>query len=411
MKYAAVIQTGSPSIKSFQDDLRKFQDFSRGTDTSTRRVGVHDVAIFENEFWTAKQRQGHRLHEVSYRACFKPQLPAFFIQRLCGPGDVVYDPFMGRGTTLIEARLHGCQVMGNDANPLSAVLVKPRLNPPTLPEIKDRLEQVSLAFQGETDSSLFVFFEDRTLTEIYAWREYFRSRQASGEFDHVDSWLRMVACNRLTGHSPGFFSVYTMPPNQAVSVKAQAKINQNRQQVPPYRDTKKIILRKSTQLLVNPLPSGFQDAEPLLLTGSADHSPEIVRDSVSLVVTSPPFLDTVDYLGDNWLRNWFCEIEVDRANLWQLRSLDLWVDRMGKTFEELRRILRPDGVIAFEVGEVRKKTLLLEDQIIMAGTSAGLKVDCVMLNTQNFTKTANCWGVENNSKGTNTNRIVVFRKG
>ncbi len=35
----------------------------------------------------------------------------------------------------------------------------------------------------------------------------------------------MVAINRLTGHSPGFFSVYTLPPNQATSVQAQRKIN------------------------------------------------------------------------------------------------------------------------------------------------------------------------------------------
>ena len=30
-----------------------------------------------DEFWTSKQRAGHSLHEVSYRACYKPQLPAF----------------------------------------------------------------------------------------------------------------------------------------------------------------------------------------------------------------------------------------------------------------------------------------------------------------------------------------------
>ena len=46
---------------------------------------------FVNEFWTAKQRQACSLHEVSYRACFKPQLPRFFIERLTEPGEVVYD--------------------------------------------------------------------------------------------------------------------------------------------------------------------------------------------------------------------------------------------------------------------------------------------------------------------------------
>ena len=34
----------------------------------------------------------------------------------------------------------------------------------------------------------------------------------------------------------------------------------------------------------------------------------------------------------------------------------------------------------------------------------------VAINAQKFTKTANIWGVSNNSKGTNSNRIVLFRK-
>src|SRR5216684_2410741 len=54
-----------------------------------------EVPAFVNEFWTAKQRQASSLHEVSYRACFKPQLPRFFIERLTQPGEVIYDPFMG----------------------------------------------------------------------------------------------------------------------------------------------------------------------------------------------------------------------------------------------------------------------------------------------------------------------------
>jgi hypothetical protein len=41
---------------------------------------------------------------------------------------------------------------------------------------------------------------------------------------------------------------------------------------------------------------------------------------------------------------------------------------------------------------------------------AGLDPLLVLINDQKFTKTANCWGVNNNEKGTNTNRIVLFRR-
>ena len=97
-----------------------------------------------NEYWTSGQRQAHSLHEISYRACFKAQLPHFFISRLTNPGDAVYDPFMGRGTTLLEAWLLGRKPIGNDINPLSLALLEPRLASPTLEEISHRLNGIDL---------------------------------------------------------------------------------------------------------------------------------------------------------------------------------------------------------------------------------------------------------------------------
>lgn len=77
---------------------------------------------------------------------------------------------------------------------------------------------------------------------------------------------------------------------------------------------------------------------------------------------------------------------------------------------ELARVVRPGGHVAFEVGEVRNGKVLLERLVWDA--AEGLPFDrlFVMVNQQEFTKTANCWGVRNNSKGTNTNRIVVLRR-
>ena len=77
---------------------------------------------------------------------------------------------------------------------------------------------------------------------------------------------------------------------------------------------------------------------------------------------------------------------------------------------ELRRVLVPGGHVAFEVGEVRGGQVKLEETVIPCGMSVGLEPLAVAINSQTFTKTANCWGVSNNRKGTNTNRIVLFRK-
>ena len=138
-----------PETESFESDLPGFCEF--GTPTHVARDGA--VPVYTNEFWTSKQRAASSLHEVSYRACFKPQLPRFFIERLTWPGDTVYDPFMGRGTTLVEAGLLGRRAAGCDVNPLSATLVGPRLRPPTLEQIATRLAELSLANELTTSSS------------------------------------------------------------------------------------------------------------------------------------------------------------------------------------------------------------------------------------------------------------------
>ena len=159
------------------------------------------IPIKHGEFWTAKQRYGHPIHEVSYRACYKPQLPAYFIKRYAEPNQLIYDPFMGRGTTLIEAKLLGHNVIGNDVNPLSTILTAPRLCEQNLEKITQRIEQITLPEVEIENKDLLVFFEQQTLAELYAWRSYFKARQATGTFDEIDAWLQMTACNRLTGLS------------------------------------------------------------------------------------------------------------------------------------------------------------------------------------------------------------------
>ena len=147
-----------------------------------------------------------------------------------------------------------------------------------------------------------------------------------------------------------------------------------------------------------------------VLTQHCGHTPEIATASVSLVVTSPPFLDVVDYAGDNWLRCWFLGVDPASVKLTVPKKVDAWQAAMTEVFRELHRILKPGGHVAFEVGEVHAGKTKLEEAVLPCGVEAGLQALLIVINEQEFTKTANCWGVDNNTKGTNTNRIVVFRK-
>ena len=394
--------TGDPP---FVDLVRTFSEF--GQPSAVVQDGAINYLI--NEFWTAGQRQAHSIHEVSYRACFKPQLPEFFIKRLTKRADAVYDPFMGRGTTPVQAGLMGRRPVGNDINPLSVLITRPRLRPPALPDIARRLGQVPWSSGTIDNADLLVFYSERTLKHICALRNWLLERAPlGGRADPVDDWIRMVAINRLTGHSPGFFSVYTLPPNQAVSVESQKKINEQRNHTPLDRDVLRLILKKSRSLLSD----GSMPAHPeaILTTSASQSTPEIRDESVTLVVTSPPFLDIVQYAEDNWLRSWFAGIDATSVAIAHHRTETAWQNMVRATLVELARVVHQRGHVAFEVGEVRNGKVLLERLVWEAAEGLPFERLFVMVNQQEFTKTANCWGVQNNAKGTNTNRIVVLRR-
>jgi DNA modification methylase len=403
------------SSASFFDELTSFREFQTSTELAWLGQGNDTVPVFINEFWTSKQRAASSLHEISYRACFKPQLPRFFIERLTVEGDAVYDPFLGRGTTMIEAALLGRRVAGCDINPLSSILTEPRLRPPTIREVRERLRSIEWKYDDEVNEELLTFYHPETLREICALRAYLLSRSVRRSASEVDDWIRMVATNRLTGHSAGFFSVYTLPPNQALTPKRQQKINEVRQQIPPRRSVPDLIVRKTESLLES--VSEFDRARlrkaasnSVVLTRSADDTPEIKSNSAALVITSPPFLDVVDYAADNWLRCWFNGLEESKIDIWTFRKTEEWSTAMERVFGELRRLLKPGGYAAFEVGEVRRGKLKMEELVIPAAKAAKLKPVLVMINAQEFTKTSNCWGVTNQVAGTNTNRVILLQK-
>ena len=129
-------------------------------------------------------------------------------------------------------------------------------------------------------------------------------------------------------------------------------------------------------------------------------------------MTSPPFLDQVAYAKDNWLRCWFNGLDPDQvgAGITMARKVPAWTTVMAGVFAELDRVTAPGGHVAFEVGEVRRGTVTLDEHVAPLGEEAGFACRAIFVNASRFTKTSHIWGVRNHAGGTNTNRIVLFRK-
>jgi len=93
---------------------------------------------------------GHAYHPMcSYLASFPAALAHAFVARYTRPGDVVLDPFSGRGTTPLQACAEGRIGVGNDLNPLAHVLTAAKVEPPTSRDLEARLASLRIDWSFE----------------------------------------------------------------------------------------------------------------------------------------------------------------------------------------------------------------------------------------------------------------------
>lgn len=381
------------------------------------------VPCFTGSFWSQTQRDGHSLHETPYRACFKPSLPRFFINGLTKPGQRVLDPFMGRGTTVLEAALCERKVYGADISPVSIALAMPRLDVPDRQAIDRWCAEFSVRAVKLRDRKPppehAPFFHPHTYAQLLKLREEMHVTNSFPKRWRSDCPLRfarMALLTRLHGHSVGFCSVRSMPPNIGIAADRQRVLNKRAKVNPLHarnsRDVGAIIRSKVKSLLrdfTHDDARRIEKADASIHQAPASGVADRVKHDVSLVVTSPPFLDTTNYEHDHELRRWF--LRCGGSSVPSFSSIPEWRDAMTQALRSIAQCLKRNGVIAWEVGEVRKGSIDLEHASAEAAKAAGLVPRALLLHEARFTKTAHAaLGVENNTAGTNTQRVLLLTK-
>jgi DNA modification methylase len=365
------------------------------------------ILIKEGVFWIQKQRQMHSIHYVTpYQASFPPQIPAYFIENYSKKGDIVLDPFCGRGTTVFEANIRGRIGIGVDVSPLAIHISKAKMKKVTYNEIKMRLEEIDFSKEYMQGYEKFKdIYHKKTYSQIISLKKQLKDNP-------VDNLIKTIILGRLHGHSPAFFSALTFNVI-SISPKAFRKQNLKYGTVPEERDIKIRILKKARTILKDKIIE--QPESKLFLAQSTDLP--VDRNSIDLIVTSPPFLAVINYIDDNWLRFWFLgyqkkQIDELRKVLIQTNDLEEYRDFIDKSMKEMYRVLKPNKYCIIEVGDISHKStkINLDKIIVELSEKNNFAIKEILINHMSSPKISKAFSNQAKLKGTKTNRCVIMKK-
>jgi hypothetical protein len=333
---------------------------------------------------------GPALHPMcSYLASFPAALAHAFIGRYSRRGDVVLDPFSGRGTTSLQACAEGRIGVGNDLNPLAHLLTAAKVEPATPAEAATRLAALRLgragspaewlALAGEVladagdppsvlvptagsrsaaardetvPKEVAVAFHPRTLGQLLYVRTVLRTD------DRIDRFLAAALTGILHGKSASYLSelmpnTFSMAPRYVRDFAARTGFTS------PDRDVFGGLEKKLARLHREPLPR----TPGIALLGDARDGASRARaalrerglpERVRLVVTSPPYLRVVKYGYYNWLRTWLLgeEARAIDATLDDAHHREPYLVFIREVLADLRGVLADDAVVVLVIGDV-----------------------------------------------------------
>ena len=252
----------------------------------------------------------HRFHALCpYFAMFPEAFVEEWISRLTKEGDVLLDPFCGRGTAPFQALLMKRQALAGDINPVAYCVTRAKLRAPSASVVKRRItvlenryseERKRFVAEAEALPSFFAYaYAPETLRELLFLREALRWR--SSDVDTMVSALVLGALHGESHRSKRYLS-NQMPRTISTKPAYSVRFWKQRGLTPPDRRVFRVLREQIPFRYKTPPPSLRGRA---FLTDFRELPPLLGSDDVSLVVTSPPYLNVTSFEEDQWLRLWF----------------------------------------------------------------------------------------------------------
>ncbi len=307
----------------------------------------------------ARDGWGIALHRICSRTgSFPPALAYYFIVKYSRIGDVVLDPFSGKGTAPLEACLNGRIGIGNDLSPEAYVLTRAKVRPVPYSRVVEWIEYARRKLDpssyrvSDVSDDVRAFFSAHTLRQILAVRDLIEET----EDEDLANFIKALMLGILHGPTNIHLSVkcshsFSMAPSY---VRRYARKNGYSK---PRRDVLRCLKIKAERVFRDGIPAVkgqafMEDARKL----------PIEDESVDLVLTSPPYFNMQTYAWDNWLRLWFLGYDYEdiARKLFHTESLERFKQFMREVLKEIFRVLRWDRAAIIVLGRVRVRGRIID---------------------------------------------------
>lgn len=311
----------------------------------------------QRPLWKQERHIPHTLHKMLSRpGSMPPQLPKFFIAKYSAPGDLILDPFCGKGTGLLEASLLGRRTLGFDVALDAVIAANAKVDPPSLDEVSEFLDSVEPKRykRKEIPWQVRVFFSPKTLSQLLEIRDSLLAELSEGTKcrRRIANFLLGTLLGILHGHSKLSLSLpcshsFGMAPRYVRNYTRRLGLRR------PSRNVKECLLRRSEQLLCDDPPP----VRGRVLLFGAEKYPclgaEMLTNSVDLIVTSPPYLNVQTYPKDSWLRLWLLGFDYKKIKprFIETGSPKLYLERMAPCLREMLRALKPRRYAVIVAGD------------------------------------------------------------
>lgn len=372
----------------------------------------------------ADKSDSDSLHSLcSYLGAFPPSLARYFIKYFTDERDLVFDPFSGRGTTILESRLLNRQSFGSDLNPIALALSKAKSYYLEKSEILVRISQLEedydyALFLPEAQAQLdeiHLIFHQSTLAQLCYLKDVLLN--SSDKIDHflIGAILGIMHGRERKDGTSSYLSI-SMPNTFSMSPGYVKRFVQTKELNRVYRNVFDILKDKVGRVFGKHISPGTEsfvtECDAKEITKSVEFAK--YHGKVNLLLTSPPYLGIVNYAKQNWIRSWFLDSDPIRVSerLDDNLSINQWVRFSKKTLVEFKKMLKFDGVAIFVIGDVARSKnsvipLAREFVLMIRENNLFRNVWVFSDYMQGVDKTTRIWG-ETRGKATATERIIIL---